>query len=395
MLSYQEFKDAVKEHILEYMPNEQDSVVSILPVTKNNDITRDGLIVKNPAENISPTIYLEDFYQDYKEGMSVENCMHKMAVMIDQAKQDAHVFDISRLKDYTSMKQNLYISVVNYDKNQGLLDHVPYERASVPSHVSSKGDLAVIVRALVNQSSDKVASFVINNKMLEVYGISKEQLFADAYNNSLSLMPSSFRSMQDIFAEKMSGMDLAEIMPDISDPPMYVLTNTSNINGASAMLYPGVMDKIYETMGEVAILPSSIHEVIIVPADDGMDAKELEALICLVNDTNVGDMEVLGSKPLTYDPVSKKILDFEDQRKYISEIKSDIAKSGFKPTDKLVAGMRKINYITGEFQGVSGLHKLSKDIGKLENQELKDVVNAAAAECKAQEMARMQPPELS
>lgn len=381
MLSYQEFKDTIRTHILEYMPNEQDSSVIINEVKKNNGITLDGLMVRKPEETISPTVYLERYYEDYKNGMSVENCMHKIAVTIDNAKEQAHVFDVERLLNYEEMKSNIYISVVNYQNNQELLSQVPYEH---------KGDLAVVVRALASQTPNENASFLIKSDMLKHYGISQEQLLADAYANSPELMPSDFMSMQDVLQEMMCE-NVEDIMPE--DVPMYVLTNNCKNGGASTMFYPGVMDMIHDKIGDFTIIPSSIHEVIIVPSDTAIaESKVLEAMIGDVNATCVDAREFLANKPLTYDSVTKEILNLEEYEKYVDGIRKDIVKSGFKATDRLVMDMRKINYFTGEDQGVSGLHKLSKDLGKIEDQDLLEAVKDAIGECQVQELARMNQP---
>lgn len=379
MLSYQEFKDTIRTHILEYMPNSQDSSVTINEVRKNNGITLDGLMVRKPEERISPTVYLESYYDDYKKGMSVENCMHKIAVTIDSAKEQARIFDVEHLLNYEDMKSKIYISVVNFHNNQELLSQVPFDH---------KGDLAIVVRALASQNPNENASFLIKNDMLEKYGISREQLFADAYSNSPVLMPSSFTSMRDVLQE-MIHENLEDLMPE--DVQMYVLTNEQKIRGASTMFYPGVMDMIHEKLGDFTIIPSSIHEVIIVPADTA-NSRVMEAMIGEVNTTCVDAQEILADKPLTYDSVAKEILNLEEYEKYVDGIKKDIVKSGFKATNRLVMDMRKINHVTGEDQGISGLNRLSKELGKIEDQDLLEAVKDATAECRMQELARLNQP---
>lgn len=381
MLTYQEFKDTIKQHILEYMPNEHDSIVSINEVRKNNAVTLDGLVVRKPTEVISPTIYLEDYYKDYKAGLSVENCMHKIAVSIDAAKKQAQMFDVEKLMNYEEMKSHLYTSVINYQSNEELLKQVPYEK---------KGDLAIVVRALVSQHNDENASYLITENILEKYHISKDQLFTDAYSNAPKLMPYRFMNMSDIL-RNLDPMIPEDLMQ--GEMQMFVLTNESGTGGASAMYYPGVMDMIHEKMGDIAIIPSSVHEVIVVPANS-IDANSLTSMICEVNETMVDNKDILGSKALTYDSVTKEILNLDEHEKYIAGIKKDIIKSGFKPTDKLIKNIRKINHLVGETQGIADLHRLSKEAGKIENHELSEAVQEAAAECKAQELAAMQHPEI-
>ena len=90
---------------------------------------------------------------------------------------------------------------------------------------------------------------------------------------------------------------MAERMCEEMMPPedrMYILTNIYKVNGASMLLDSDMMQKVMEEVGsDFFILPSSIHEVLIVPADSGMKSSDLETMVREVNDTEVSDTEIL------------------------------------------------------------------------------------------------------
>lgn len=96
--------------------------------------------------------------------------------------------------------------------------------------------------------------------------------------------------------------------------PMYVLTNDRTLNGAAALFYPGVQEMVAEKMqGDYFVLPSSVHEVLIVPDDGNMDFKELREMVKEVNGTQVQPDEVLTGEVYSYDRQNKKLMVAEER----------------------------------------------------------------------------------
>ena len=185
------------------------------------------------------------------------------------------------------------------------------------------------------------------------------------------------------------------MVPDIKALPdlgMHVLTNAQKTDGAAVMFYPGVMEAVEKQMGrKVTIIPSSTHEVIVIPADASQSEKEFAQIIAEVNKTEVASQEILGYRPLVYDEITKEVVPMAEQEQYIKDIRDDIVRSGFKPTNKLIRGMRKIDYETGIRNTLSGV---IKEAGAFKTESTKQLAETMAAECRAQTMARIQAPEL-
>ena len=132
--------------------------------------------------------------------------------------------------------------------------------------------------------------------------------------NLPSMMPGQLKTMNEVMAEMMmpqilqecgGDRDVAEHLLQEMLPPdnsMYVLTNDQKLNGATSVLDEKLMDKVAETVGgNFYILPSSTHEVIIVPMTVGMEIKELEDMVKEVNKTQVMPQERLSDYVYTYD----------------------------------------------------------------------------------------------
>ena len=91
-----------------------------------------------------------------------------------------------------------------------------------------------------------------------------------------------------------------QMMPDIPDT-MFVLTNDTKVNGAAAILNDDIRQEIAEKVGDFYMLPSSIHETLIIPKDAGMEFKELEQMVQEVNQKQVAPGERLSDHVYEYD----------------------------------------------------------------------------------------------
>lgn len=184
-----------------------------------------------------------------------------------------------------------------------------------------------------------------------------------------------------------------EELPDLG---MHVLTNAQKTDGAAVMFYPGVMEAVEKQMGrKVTIIPSSTHEVIVIPADASQSEKEFAQLIAEVNKTEVASQEILGYRPLVYDEITKEVVPMAEQEQYIKDIKDDIVRSGHKPTDTLIRGMRQLDNETGFRNTMADVQRYSKmDAAVFKNDEsMKQIVDELASECRTQEMAHIQAPQ--
>lgn len=83
--------------------------------------------------------------------------------------------------------------------------------------------------------------------------------------------------------------------------PMLALTTTEQLNGAGVIFCDRVLQKIHEKMGDYYILPSSIHEVLIVPATCGLDRDKLKEMVCTVNRDQVAPEDQLSDEVYFYD----------------------------------------------------------------------------------------------
>lgn len=297
-MQIQEFNQYVKDHIKEYLPPEYETAkVSIQEVTKSNDRMLSGLTILREGENYSPTVYLEPFAEQVAQGRSLEDALREIAEI--QTIHHAHTpVNITTFMDYETVRPMLSMKLCDPEMNRDYLKDKPHTPC---------GDLAVFYRIQVERTENGIAAAAITNNLLESWGITKEQLHKDAVQAENERNPVRFYSMEDVMTEMM-GLAEPDNLFDQTAPlpldftPMYVLTNPDKVDGAAVLARDGVPEKIGELVGgNYFVLPSSIHEVLIVPDNGNMQLKELADMVKEINRTQVSPEERLSDKVQYYD----------------------------------------------------------------------------------------------
>ena len=278
-----EIAEYIKNHIREYLPPEyQEAHITLEEVTKGNDRRLTGLMIRNDGEITVPTIYLEPYAKQLAQGRPMDEIIREIVQI--RTEQDTRVpFEVSDLMD---------------------LKDKPFTPC---------GELAAVYRIQVMESKEGVASAVVTDRMMELWGVTKEQLHQDAVAAETERSPVCFYSMEDMMDEIMFSSKPENLFEcteplDAATMPMYVLTNASKVNGSGILARDGVLDKIGELLGKnFYVLPSSIHEVLIVPDNGDMQAKELESMVKEVNATQVAPADLLSDKVQYYDRAAKTL----------------------------------------------------------------------------------------
>lgn len=289
MLNYEEFKDAVASQIKDYLPAEYaNSDVTIHSVLKNNSTRLDGLTIKKPESNICPNIYLNPYYADYKGGRKIEDILSDIA-RIRQMSEAPIDLDVSAITDFCRIKDKISAKLVNTERNKEYLKDKPH---------TDIADLSAVYYIDLGSDSYGKMTTVITDTLLSHYGITIEELHEIAIQNMGT--KARFCSMFEVWSELMGASAPNEIQK--VDNMMFVLTNDSKINGAAMLLCPATMNKIAEQVGSsYYILPSSVHETLVVPFSDGLNVEDLKNMVHEVNSTQLSADEILSDSVYIYD----------------------------------------------------------------------------------------------
>lgn len=304
---FDEFKHIIAESITGYLKEHEVDEVRLVDITKNNDTKKTGIMIMEKEESISPTIYLEDYYDGYQEGQDLEDILLDIATCFEESKQCGKSFykrDYNELMDYEKIKDQIIVRAVGLEKNQEYLADKIYD---------VKNDMALVYFILVEKEESNIQTCAIHQGMFDKYGISKKEISELAMENTQRLFPPTLKSMENILKEM--------IMPDYQEyhksfdqslcemsetgvgnmPCMLILSNDDCINGATTMFYPDILATITKELGsDVYVLPSSVHECILVPKNGAIQESELTNMVREVNATQVADQEVLTNHAYEY-----------------------------------------------------------------------------------------------
>lgn len=294
-----EFVNLMKANLSKY-----GMEVSIVNKMRNNGILEKCIKVDIPGCNMSPSIGTLSLYEHYREFDDL--------VEMTQGLSEKIITDRNRKIDTMSVlsKENIlnstYLMVINAKSNQKLLSETPH-------YFIAEGELAVIPRLNIN-ITDKSGFIIIKNGMLPVLQMTGEEILRVGKNN---MVEQNLFEINSLLAETMHLMD--EKGEDISDdfseffventPKTFVITNKDKKLGACCLVCPEVIETAINKLGiECYILPSSIHEVILVEKRGGSeDLEYLRDCVKQVNRQSIPAAEILSDKVFVYNAKTKKI----------------------------------------------------------------------------------------
>lgn len=300
-MEYREFMEQIKKDLPERLSGTLErAVVNTTQVDKLQGRSYEGLSIVPEGSMIGLTMDLQPYFQMFNDGMAYENIVEQIADRASGTYTDRPAVTAESIGSYEAMKDKLMIQLIGREGNEGMLRTIPHH---------SIEDMEIVYRLRVQDTEMGLASALVTNSMLGHYGITAEQLRQDAFASAVSHTPFEIKTMAEVLNELME----AEIVPQ-DKLPMYVASNKERIHGAGVIAYPEFMEEAAKRLGgDFYVLPSSIHEVILIPDTPDVSALELQGIVQSVNVEQVPPEERLSDHIYHYD--SKEKL-FERADKY-------------------------------------------------------------------------------
>lgn len=290
-MRYEDFKEAFTAEMTFLM---EGSNVTITPeqVSKVNQ-NLDALSFRREGDHIGTLLYLNDAYEQHQNGAGIYELAEQARDLMGE--RMSQIPDLPEI-NHDFIARNVYLTVMNADMNRDYLRSVPHEMLE---------DMAVVPRVRVSEE----ASFAVQDDMIATYGFTREDLLKTAHAN-MELQEFTCRDLSSVlFGFGMPGM----LGPDPSTG-IFVLTNATGIDGAAAILSERAMKNARDVVGEdFFILPSSRHEVLLVPRSTHMSVGELTSMVRDVNRTAVEDKDLLSDHIYRYNSRSGSIKMLEPQ----------------------------------------------------------------------------------
>ena len=304
MMDYEIFKAVVQGKFLSYLPEEyKDAEVKIHPAKKVNR-TLDALSVIKDDSRVFPSMYVDEMYEKYQACGNLEIVLQaaawKYAQTADREKGRELEMDLGQFKDKVIM------CLVNTEQNRELLEDVPNRAFQ---------DLSVIYQWVIDSAPNAIDSIIVSNKLAEIAGMTEEQLFQCAVHNTRRISPVSITSVSDVLGRPLEGVDIPQEIREEMERAchvaenMWIIGNSRGVHGAVSMLYEENLHRLAEKIGDdLIILPSSIHEVIAIPA--AMERGGMANLAEEVRSINMGELELeerLSNSVYHYDRTARKV----------------------------------------------------------------------------------------
>lgn len=294
------FAQLVQERITERLGESYQ--VTLQEVCKNNCVTLQGVMILSQTNNVSPTIYLKPFWEAYEKGMALEAVVDQILQIYWEDTPKKKV-NMNFFKYYEKVRDRICYRLIHAGKNAKLLEDIP--------HIEFL-DLAICFFYAYQGRTLGEGSILIHNTHMEMWKTNTAELLCLAQENTPRIFPWECNSMEDVVREMMREqkgdlhMNREAQEEAFSGVPMRILSNRKRVQGAACILYPNVLEQISaRAEGNLYILPSSVHEVILL-VDSGSEKPELlKEMIFDVNRTQVEPEEILSDSLYYYDRTKK------------------------------------------------------------------------------------------
>lgn len=255
-------------------------------VLKNNDTVKNGIICKLKNVNYAPTIYIDDLYELYTNN---EIDMKRVVEETESRMNDSDLpfeFDVNRLREFSDVKGNICYKLVNKSRNQDRLKEKVY---------SDYLDLAIMFEIRINDD----LSIDVTNELIQIWDVSIEELMSVAAKNTKKLVQPQVLPLDTVIR------NMGRPVPEDFTSPLLMITNENRLLGATVIMYEGLLKSIAEYMNEkkLYILPSSIHECLLLPysvLENPEDISYLSDLVHSVNKYEVVPEEYLSDSIYAY-----------------------------------------------------------------------------------------------
>lgn len=282
-MQFEEFTEHIRENLENLI--EPGQRVTLQTIDKNNGTQYQGIVIIDPILNISPTIYLEPFYLKYLNDTPIPEICEDI-LKFYQTFSPTECFDESCFTDFEKAKHRIIMKLIHYEKNRELLRKVPH----IPYL-----DLAIVFVCSAGDLNKEYATILIHNHHMDYWNIDLFSLYHIAKENTPKLLPHYFENMEDYLIHH------CDFKPCEDHMPMYLLTNHLKIHGASAILYEGLLEQISQELNSsFVVIPSSVHEVLIVPVKNKKELKTYSNMVLEVNATQLPEDEILSNHAYYY-----------------------------------------------------------------------------------------------
>ncbi|MBP5330638.1 MAG: hypothetical protein J6Y89_02155 [Lachnospiraceae bacterium] len=306
-MMYRLFLTAVEKRIRSILPPEYE--VKRGKALKNNSVELDTIVIREQGEEVVPNIFLNSYYQSYIEGRSTEDICEEI---LNVYNENRNRFDMERFGDCSLefFRDRIFFKLISGDRNRMLLEQLPHVKIN---------NLELIFACLIERGGEGIASIRIDNTLMQKWETDAETLFKIAADNTVRLFPPKIFELAEhniklLLSHKLDDAAIVDLFEndwkdesntesDGNDrmPSLFVLTNRDGVDGGYCIIYDGLLERIRRRLGKgFYIIPSSVHEVLILPESTEFNREMLDNMVKEVNSSVLSEMDILSENVYYY-----------------------------------------------------------------------------------------------
>ena len=265
-LSYEGFRNVLFSQTKSVFKDEFGiNDITVEKTIRNNDTEIEVLCIKHGTTGCMPNIHIDDLYEVYEKGENIDEIIDSVKETYIRCSRYT-LPDLEKLRAFVEnideAGSKIEFRLINADTNEKRLEDKPFKRF---------GEFALSYQLKVGTADNGFYVTLITNDMMELWNLNIDELHRQAVEN--------MDPINNFVLQKLS--DLLEI-PDRTG--MFVLTNKHKMNGATMIMFDEVRQKVGKYVGgDYYILPTSVHEVIIIPKRYTSDISYLTYMIRSAN----------------------------------------------------------------------------------------------------------------
>ena len=291
-MNREEFYEKVRSELGAFFGSGQ--TVRLVENLKNNDTPLRGVTLAPESAQMVPVVYLEPYYERVREGQPMGKVLAQLASDLEAAGGRAPSL-VPKDLSFEAIQDQLRVRVVDEKSNRERLKDLVY--------LPLPGGMAMTVYLELPSQGESHAQIQITRSLMASRGYREGELFQIGMENAMNALPPVLSSIEEfLFSGDREGpKNLLEQDRPVREDEMLVLTNATKELGAAALYYPGIQEKVAELVGgNYYVLPSSVHEVLIVPEKGPFTASQLLKTVMEINEREVAPQEKLADRVLFF-----------------------------------------------------------------------------------------------
>lgn len=278
-MTYDHFLICLEQQIQDRLQGRES--VRRVRILKNNGVELDGFSYYVEGHKERPTVYVNQYYEEE----TAKERLVQIAELVLKTLRGCRLLDaqgVEQMMDFAAVRDRIFCRLISRERNEQLLSDVPW----LPWL-----DLAIVFHFQVPESVMHRATALIHTSQMESWGVTIDEIFRAAAANMEKVQ---------IFLEPMETF-LGEMGFEPLSSGMHILSNRQKEYGAAVIIDPRVQRMCLRKLGEsFYVLPSSVHELLLLPESLSAGRTELDQLIREVNEACVGEEDYLSGHAYFY-----------------------------------------------------------------------------------------------